>query len=260
MAQWSDREVAIAYRQFTENFPMYAATSRDLVARAEIPTARTVVDLCSGTGQTTEAILAELSPDGRVLALDGSAAMQAEARRAIPDQRVEYVVAWADELVVADQVDAIVCNSAIWQTNMPATFAAARRALRPGGRLAFNIGQQFIRLPGEPRQPRLEFIELIVEYAKSDYGFVPPAYRRTDRTPELVEEWLHEAGFAHVKQEVERYESTVDQLRTWLSIPIFAGAYSALPEEHRIAVVEKAYKNADKSQVTTNSWLITTAQ
>jgi ubiquinone/menaquinone biosynthesis C-methylase UbiE len=258
MAHWSDREVAVAYRHFTENFPMYAATSRDLVTRAGISAARSVVDLCSGTGQTSEAILAELPPDGRVLAVDGSAAMQAEARRAIHDDRVEYVVARADDWTVPEPVDAVVCNSAIWQTDMPATFAAARLALRPGGRLVFNIGLPFIRLPAEPARP--QFMELMLEYAKADHGFAPPAYRKTGRSPELIEQWLRDAGFADVKQEIERYESTVDQTRAWLSMPIFAGALSALSEEHRIEIVEKAYKNADKNEVSVDPWLITTAQ
>lgn len=214
MAQWSDRDVAIAYRQFAENFPMYAATSRDVVARAELSAARLVVDLCSGTGQTTKAILAELPPDGRVLALDGSAAMQSEARQAIHDDRVEYVLARADELTVPAPVDAIVCNSAIWQTDMPATFAAARQALRPGGRLVFNVGPPFVRLPDEPFPPRrLEFIELMMRYAKADYGFAPSRpTRRIGRTPDLIEGLLRDAGFTDIEQEIERYETTVDQL------------------------------------------------
>ena len=36
-------------------------------------------------------------------------------------------------------VDAVVCNSAIWQTDVQASAAAVRRVLRPGGRFVFNL-------------------------------------------------------------------------------------------------------------------------
>ena len=77
---WDDPDNAAAYRRFTEDFAMYADTSRWLVDRAHLSHARTVVDLCSGTGATTETILSAAGPDARVIALDGAAAMHAEGR------------------------------------------------------------------------------------------------------------------------------------------------------------------------------------
>jgi SAM-dependent methyltransferase len=153
---WEDEENARRYDAYARRFPMYDRTSEDLVDRVGLTPGAQVVDLCCGTGRTTLAVLAALGAEGRVTGVDGAAAMLAIARAAVTDPRAGWVEAPAEEFDrhIPGPVDAVVCNSAIWQTDLPATFAAARRALRPGGRFAFNIGRRFLA-PTRPH-PRPE--------------------------------------------------------------------------------------------------------
>jgi SAM-dependent methyltransferase len=86
---WDESENARRYAAFARQYPIYRQTSEDLVALARPSGGATVVDLACGTGITTEAILAALGPDGRVIGVDGSAGMLAMAASSIPDSRYE---------------------------------------------------------------------------------------------------------------------------------------------------------------------------
>jgi hypothetical protein len=72
----------------------------------------------------------------------------------------------------ASGVDAVVCNSAIWQTDVQATSAAVRRVLRPGGQFVFNLAAAMLadhRHAGHPG-PLIDAMKTI---AARDYGWVP---------------------------------------------------------------------------------------
>lgn len=136
---WSSGENARRYADFARTHPTYRDTSRDLVDLARPAADATVVDLACGTGATTEAVLSVLDERGRVIAVDASPAMLAMARSSVRDDRVRWLHSPAERLAVGP-VDVVVCNSAIWQTDIRLTVAAVRRALRPGGRLATTAG------------------------------------------------------------------------------------------------------------------------
>jgi ubiquinone/menaquinone biosynthesis C-methylase UbiE len=129
------------------------ATSRDLARRAELTDGRLVVDLCGGAGATAEAILELVPIDAQVVSLDNAAAMQRVGRRTLADPRLTWVIAPAEDLAdhVPGAADAVVCNTAIWKTDLPQVFAAVHQVLRPGGRFVFNVGGGFagVRHPDE---------------------------------------------------------------------------------------------------------------
>lgn len=106
-----------------------------------------VIDLACGTGVTTEAILAALGPDGRVTGVDGSAAMLAVAASSVTDRRVTWIHARAENLDqgMVGLAHAVVCNSAIWQTDLDATMRTVRNVLAEDGRFVFNVGSPFLR-------------------------------------------------------------------------------------------------------------------
>ena len=149
---WDEDSTAEAYAAFTRDFPMYAATSRDLAGCAELTGGCLVVDLCGGTGATAAAILELVPIDAQVVSLDNAAAMQRVGRRTLADPRLTWVTAPAEDLAdyVPGAADAVVCNSAIWKTDVPQVFAAVHQVLRPGGRFVFNVGGGFagVRLWG----------------------------------------------------------------------------------------------------------------
>lgn len=153
---WDDDTVAESYAEFTRNFPMYSASSRDLATRARLTDSRLIVDLCGGTGATAKAILELAPPSAQFISLDNAPAMQRVGRRTLRDPRLSWVTTPAEDLaehVPAHGVDAVVCNSAIWKTDAPAVFSAVRRVLRPGGRFVFNIGGAFAGVIHPAGQP-----------------------------------------------------------------------------------------------------------
>ena len=131
---WDEDTTAEAYAAFTRDFPMYGATSRDLAHRAGLAGSSLVVDLCGGAGATAEAILDLVPPQAQVISLDNAAAMQRVGRRTLTDPRLTWVTAPAENLAehVPGAADAVVCNSAIWKTDVAQVFAAVRQVLRPG--------------------------------------------------------------------------------------------------------------------------------
>ncbi|MDI7266429.1 MAG: class I SAM-dependent methyltransferase [Myxococcota bacterium] len=96
----------------------------------------TVLDVGCGTGNLTRAVLAKLSPTGRVIAVDIAPRMIEAARRKVTDPRVEWHVADASRPALADaSVDRAICYSVWPHFDDPAAAASElRRVLRIGGR------------------------------------------------------------------------------------------------------------------------------
>ncbi len=102
-----------------------------------------VLDAGCGSGRVTEA-LAERLPSGRVVALDASAAMLAEARHRLARfaDRIEYVQAdLGRPLPIEGSVDAILSTATFhWVPDHDALFRNLAAVLRTGGRLVAQCG------------------------------------------------------------------------------------------------------------------------
>ncbi|MBL7489735.1 class I SAM-dependent methyltransferase [Frankia sp. AgB1.9] len=266
VAGWDDDQNAELYARFTRDYPFYARTSRDLAARASLPEAQLVVDLCGGTGITAAIMLETLPPGARIVSIDAAKAMQAAGRRVHPDPRISWIVARAEDtaLHIREPADAVVCNSAIWKTNTPAVFAAVKQALRPGGRFVFNIGGSFAGLPPAHSEPRSgpSLNELIIAVAAAEYGYPPTPHPRPPAplTADIVRAQLGAAGFSVLDTETVTHIGTLQEKRAWLSIPVFARPPGQFTYEQRMEILERAYAQSDVSQPVTTAWLVVTAE
>ena len=108
---------------------------------AAIAPGEAVLDLGSGSG--TDSFLAALrtGPEGRVIGVDMTDEQLAKARRLAVEGgfgNVDFTVGYIERPPVEpDAFDCVVSNGVInLSPDKPAVFAAAARALRPGGRLA----------------------------------------------------------------------------------------------------------------------------
>lgn len=102
-----------------------------------------VLDLGSGSG--TDSFLAAVAAgrSGRVIGVDMTDAQLDKARRLAADngiETIEFRSGYIEDLPVdADDFDCVISNGVInLSPDKPAVFAAAARALRPGGRLALS--------------------------------------------------------------------------------------------------------------------------
>jgi SAM-dependent methyltransferase len=265
---WAQDDNPRHYDAFAREYPNYSQTSRDLIARAQPSTDAVVVDLACGTGITTREILAVLGPHGKVTGVDKSAAMLNVAASSVSDPRASWIQARAETVDqhVLGPADVVICNSAMWQTDIAATAMAVRAVLRKGGRFAFNVPTGFLDedeyLGGQ--QPAGRYPLLLAEMraiAEGDYGWTPPepapARPRQRLTRDSIRRSLATAGFSVEQVTSVTHEDTAESQRAWLSIPIFTkDQLPGLPYEIRLRLLDKACERLGPGQAEQEQWMI----
>lgn len=117
--------------------------ARELMAKLGLRETESVLDIGCGDGKVT-AEIARLVPRGRVVGVDSSAEMIATARAAwpaAPGLPLEFQVMDARALTFAHAFDAAFSNAALhWVHDQAAVLSGVARALKPGGRLLFQMG------------------------------------------------------------------------------------------------------------------------
>ena len=110
-----------------------------VLERLPLQGGETVLDAGCGTGRVTR-MLVERLPRGRVIAVDGSAAMVEKVREVVRPED-EAFVADLTTLVLPEPVDAIVSSAVFhWIKDHEGLFVRMRAALKSGGRLAAQCG------------------------------------------------------------------------------------------------------------------------
>ena len=263
---WGEDDNPRRYDAYAREYPNYQETSRDLVLLALSPGKDTsVLDLACGTGATTREILAVLGPAGKVTGIDKSAAMLGVAADSVTDPRVTWLQSPAESVgrLVTEPADAVICNSAIWQTDLAATALAVRAVLNAGGRFAFNVPVGFLAdgdTQGLPeRNPSL--LAEMRAIAERDYGWTPaagpPARVRPRLTRESIRSVLEAASFDVVLVTEISYRNSAESQRAWLSIPIFTrDPLPGLPYEDRLHIIGEAYERLGPGQTEEARWVI----
>jgi trans-aconitate 2-methyltransferase len=119
----------------------------DLLARIDVKAPRTVADLGCGAGNVTR-ILADRWPDARVIGLDSSAPMLAQARVSTAaggsiEFREAELAAWATS-PEPRSIDVVFSNAALhWLDDHATLFPRLLEAVAPGGVLAVQMPSNF---------------------------------------------------------------------------------------------------------------------
>jgi SAM-dependent methyltransferase len=267
---WGEDDNARRYDAYTREYPNYRDTSRDLIAVA-LPATDAgvadayVLDLACGTGATTREILAVLGPHGRVTGVDQSAAMLGVAASSVTDPRASWIQAPVESVDqhVTETADAILCNSAIWQTDLAATAKAARAVLKTGGRFAFNVPVDFLD-DGAGHESGDRYPSVLSEMqaiAKQDYGWAPagPARGRARQrlTRASICRCLAAGGFDLELVTEVTHRSSAAAARAWLSIPIFTrDRLSGLSYADRMRLLDKAYERLGPGHTERAWWVV----
>ena len=187
-----------------------------------------VLDAGCGSGRVTER-LAERLPRGRVVALDGSPAMIAEARRRLDrfGARIEYVVADLGRPLPLDRpVDAILSTATFhWVPDHDALFRNLAAVVRPGGQLVAQCGGA----------GNIATIQAVL--ATIGDGWLGPAHFET---PQATRERLLAAGFVDVETWLHPEPTPLppgEPLETFLATVVLGAHLERLPAEERAGFV-----------------------
>lgn len=120
---------------------IFAPYAADLAARVAATAPSRVLETAAGTGAVTRALAARLPAGATLVATDLNAPMLAHARAAGTAQPVRWLVADAMHLPFeAGHFDVVACQFGVmFFPDKAHGFAEARRVLRRGGTLLFNV-------------------------------------------------------------------------------------------------------------------------
>ncbi|MGX0525350.1 SAM-dependent methyltransferase [Ralstonia pickettii] len=194
-------------------FEPYAA---DLAARSAALAPTRVLEVAAGTGVVTRALSRALPEASTLVATDLNPAMLERAAAVGADRPVTWQQADAQQLPVDDaSVDMVICQfGAMFFPDRAKAFAEARRVLKPGGTLLFNVWD---------RIEENAFAHVVTLALAAHFPDHPPAFlARTPHgyhDPSRVEADLRLGGFASpVTCDIVTARSRADTART----PAFA--------------------------------------
>jgi ubiquinone/menaquinone biosynthesis C-methylase UbiE len=171
-----------------------------MLAMAGVSAGSRVLDLASGAGSQTLRAAREVGPQGHVVASDIADAMLHHVRenaRAAGLTNVTTITSAAEDLdVAARSFDAVICRLGLMLFAEPArALVAARRSLRPGGKVAGVV----FTTPGANRF-MAEPMRILLRHA----GKTPPGPGQPGifslGAPGVLERLLIDAGFVAVEQ------------------------------------------------------------
>ena len=222
-----------------------APVSKILIERAAVKTGEAIIDVGCGCGATSLDLLKQVGPTGRVTGIDISEPMLRRARELAPaNAPVEFVLADATVYPFAPtSADMLFSRFGVMFFAWPSdSFANMRKALRPGGRLAFACW----RTPRDNPwmmlglQEAYKFVPKLPELKPDDPG--PFSFASEERGRGI----LGEAGFSDIK--MERADLSLD-------IATGGGLEAAIETILAIGPTSRALENQppDKIEATTNS-------
>jgi SAM-dependent methyltransferase len=130
--------------QFYERYMVpliFAPYAADLAARAAQHRPMKVLEIAAGTGAVTRQLAQLLAPDATIIATDLNPSMLDHAASIGTGRAVHWQAADGQRLPFEDGTfDAVVCQFGVmFFPEKSRAFAEARRVLRPGGALHFNV-------------------------------------------------------------------------------------------------------------------------
>ncbi len=214
----------------------------EVLGRLELDGDETVIDAGCGSGRVTEE-LAKRLPEGRIIAVDGSEAMIAQARERLGDG-ASYLVTDLAELEIEEPVDLVFSTATFhWIPDHDRLFARLRAALRPGGRLVAqcggegNVAEHAKVIAAVAARP--EFNSHFTEMTGM-WNFAPPG---------TTEARLSKAGFEEARCWLEPKPVQPEHPLEFTSTVTLGPLLAQLPEEKRRPFAEAILEESEKPLV-----------
>jgi trans-aconitate 2-methyltransferase len=211
----------------------------EVLERLQLAGDETVLDAGVGSGRVAELLLQRI-PEGRLIALDGSAAMVEKARERLGD-KVEFLVMDLAELELAEAVDVVFSTATFhWVTDHDNLFRRIHGVLKHGGRLhaqcggAGNVAQHARDIATVASRP--EFADHYEEMAMM-WNF---------STPEDTERRLRAAGFDQVRAWLEPKPLSPPEPREFMRTVTLGPHLQLLPEEKRNSFLDQVMQETEQ--------------
>jgi ubiquinone/menaquinone biosynthesis C-methylase UbiE len=178
---------------------IFEAFANDLAERVAALDPATVLETAAGSGVVTRALISRLSSDAHYTVTDLNQPMlDHAASKQEPDSRILWRQADALNLPFDDETfDAVVCQFGVmFYPDRIAGYAEARRVLKPGGKLLFNVWDDI---------SSNEFANVAAKVIAAVFPDEPPPFLA--RTPysyyeeDLIRQELSQAGFSDITYE-----------------------------------------------------------
>jgi trans-aconitate 2-methyltransferase len=214
----------------------------EVLGRLELNGDETVLDAGCGSGRVTEE-LAKRLPSGRMIAVDGSEAMIAEARERLGD-RTSYKVSDLSELEVDEPVDLVFSTATFhWILDHDRLFERLRAALRPGGRLVAQCGGE-----GNVAE-HARVIATVAARPGFNSHFTEMTGMWNFASPEETEARLGNAGFEEARCWLEPKPVQPERPLEFTSTVTLGPLLAQLPEEKRRPFAEAILEESEKPLV-----------
>jgi protein-L-isoaspartate(D-aspartate) O-methyltransferase len=197
-------------RQYDNNFTYNRAIK--LVHCVNLSEGETVLDVATGTAIVAIAVAQIIGTKGKVIGVDISPVMLAQAREKITEAKInniELIESDIDALDFSDSsFDTIFCSSSLpWFTDIPGIFSNWHRWLKPKGKIVFSCySEQSFLTP------------IIVQLCQEICNINLPDWNSITGTPAKCQQLLEAVGFNNVvvKQEQLGHYLTVEEAKnTW---------------------------------------------
>lgn len=209
-----------------------------LLTRAGLQPGHRVLDVACGTGIVARMAASQVGPQGHVAGVDLNGGMLAVARQQSQDARIEWIKADAARIPLENQsFDVVFCQQGLqFFPDRPSALAEFRRVLKGGGRAHVCVAADIAENPLIQSQAAAFDKHLGSEAANA----IRAVCGLTD--PKTLEGLFRDAGFAEAS--VERVSLTLTHpdgrafVNGALAATPVAGAFAAMPQDKREAVVE----------------------
>lgn len=158
-----------------------------------------VLEIACGTGRVTKHLVATLASDGQLTATDLNPDMVSVAQQEVPDTKVIWSVADAQQLPFEDETfDAVVCQFGVmFFPDKAKAFTETHRVLKMGGKFLFNTWDAVDANPP---------IAILDKVLKEVFGEAAPDFLRAAPyslyDKKLIKSLLQQALFKNIKMEV----------------------------------------------------------
>ncbi len=245
-----------SFSTFSKN-EFYGKLNARLVDMTDLGSGQRIVDLACGTGGVTRLILERIrdARDSAIIAMDHSALALKQAMEDLKDIRdnaVQFVQSQVEQVSEAlkEKADTIIfCNAIHYVSDKDALVDEISRALKPGGKFAFNTSFFDGGQPPESLQFYRKWMFKAARDLRKEYGLKPDRANKVESRIQLTaddyKDLVERHGFTILKQEIDTVNVPIGG---WLDICTFedfiSGTFPGVPLPKASASLQRGIEQA----------------